>query len=65
MGCALFFLHQIHKKTISFSIQQNHLTCCRIFEGLEDDDIIEITDDDICTNIVDHSSGSEGDIDCM
>ena len=35
---------------------------------VEDDDVIEITDDDdddIHTNIVDVSSGSKGDIDCM
>jgi hypothetical protein len=35
---------------------------------VEDDDVIEIADDndnDIRANIVDVSSGSEGDIDCM
>ena len=35
---------------------------------VENDDIIEIADDDdndICANIVDNSSGSEGDINCM
>ena len=33
----------------------------------EDEEVIEILDDenDMCTNIIDHSSGSEGDDDCM
>jgi hypothetical protein len=40
----------------------------KVGQNLEDDDVIEIADDDdddIRANIVDHSSGSEGDFDCM